>query len=426
MVISVSAKNLNFEYQTIQNLGKYLNVNEIILHELIRIIDEPSTLDVPIKYPATMIPLFSYFPALLQKIPYIALGNFPTPIHQCKNLGEILGIKNLYLKRDDLSGKRSDNQQHLFDGNKVRKLEFLLAEALYNNARTVITFGCVGSNHACATAVYCKELGLNCILMLKPQPNSFIVRRNLLLDFDAGASIVLSPNNTFRALSTVHMCLMHKQLYGTFPYLIPTGASCPLGIVGFINAAFELKKQIDDSLMPEPDRIYLPIGSAGTTVGLLLGIKMLGMKSKIYAIAVEPEEIPGEFKNNVDRLFRETNQFLRGLDTTFPLLSFNEADIVITYDYCGPDYGLFIPEAMEAIKTMHEAENILLDGVYSGKAMAGLIHDAFMTPLTHEVILFWNTFCSDTFSDVIEKIDYKKLPSYLHTFFETDVQPLDM
>lgn len=425
IITIANAKDFAFEYQTIQNLGKYLHVNETILHELMRMIDEPAKLDVPIKYPATMIPLFNYFPTLAEKIPYISLGNFPTPINQCKNLGEVLGIKNLYIKRDDLSGKRSHDQRHLFDGNKVRKLEFLLAEAFYNKARTVITFGCVGSNHACATAVYCKELGLDCILMLKPQPNSFIVRRNLLLDLDAGASILLSPNNTLRALSTIHMCLMHKQLYGTFPYLIPTGASCPLGAIGFVNAAFELKNQIDAGLMPEPDRIYLPIGSAGTTVGLLLGIKMLHMKSKIYAIAVEPEETPGEFKHKVDHLFKETNQFLRNFDDTFPLLTLNESDIKIIYEYCGPDYGLFIPEAMGAIKTMYEAEKITLDGVYSGKAMAGLMHDALTNMGTNEVILFWNTFCSDSFSDVIEKIDYKKLPAYLHTFFEMDVQPLD-
>jgi 1-aminocyclopropane-1-carboxylate deaminase/D-cysteine desulfhydrase-like pyridoxal-dependent ACC family enzyme len=121
-----------------------------------------------------MIPLFKQYPKLEEKLPYISLGEFPTPVQKLERLGMELGVGNLYTKRDDLSGR-------LYGGNKPRKLEFILGDVLRSGAKEVITFGGAGSNHALATAIYSRQAGLKSISMLMPQPNARYVRNNLLV-----------------------------------------------------------------------------------------------------------------------------------------------------------------------------------------------------------------------------------------------------
>src|SRR4030042_4466207 len=127
-----------------------------------------------------MIPLFKHHPLLKDKLPYISLGEFPTPVQKLNQVGKTLGLDQLYVKRDDLRSK-------LCGGSKVRKLEYLLGQALRTQVKTVLTFGNAGSNHALATAIYAKRLGLKCISMLLPQPNASFVRTNLLMGYYFGA-----------------------------------------------------------------------------------------------------------------------------------------------------------------------------------------------------------------------------------------------
>lgn len=367
---------------------------------------------------------FRAYPNLQKSINYISLGDLPTPIYKADKFATKLGFAELYVKQDGLTGKKEKDGTRLFGGNKVRKLEFLLADALAHKARTVITFGCAGSNHALATARYAKLFGIKSILMLKPQHNSQVVRRNLLLDLDAQAKLTLSPTNSIRGICAINECYKHKQKYGTFPYIIPTGGSCPLGILGFVNAAFELKEQIAAGVMPEPDRIYVPLGSAGTTVGLLIGLKAAGLKSKVIAVAVEPEEQQYEFQSTIVKLYSQTVAMLHNIDATFPKLTLESEDFDIIDNCAGQDYALFTPEAVDAMQMLKASENIVLDGVYTGKAFAGLLQDITKNK-PKGPILFWNTFCSDDFTEIVSKTDYKKLPIYFHRFFEEPVQELD-
>src|SRR5436190_320309 len=124
-----------------------------------------------LSFQAYALPLFEYLPELENKIPYIQLANLPTPIEKCGEIENILNHHNIYIKRDDLTGFKN-----LYGGNKVRKLEFLLGDALQHHAKKIITYGCVGTNHGLATACYSNKLGLDCLLMLKNQPNSPVVR----------------------------------------------------------------------------------------------------------------------------------------------------------------------------------------------------------------------------------------------------------
>jgi 1-aminocyclopropane-1-carboxylate deaminase/D-cysteine desulfhydrase-like pyridoxal-dependent ACC family enzyme len=340
------------------------------------------------------LPLFIVYPLLMEHIPYISLGSFPTPIQRLSILEEMYGIENFFIKQDAVSGGIDTDGMQLFGGNKVRKLEFLLADALRYNAETVLTFGGIGSNHAVATATYAQQCGLRCYCMLTPQSDSPVVQRNLSLMKDTQTEIIFSGNAIERKENTIKAFSDNKKNYGDYPYFIPTGGSVALGAVGFVNAAFELADQIKAGYLPEPDYIYVAAGSFGTTAGLSLGLKAAGIRSQIIAVAIEPEKVSGSVVNSINVLFKKTNELLHGYDETFPL--FESADnVTVTHGFGGTCYGLCTPEAMDAIDTIQKQENIILDGTYTGKAFAALIDHAGTGMFKDKSILFWNTFCSD-------------------------------
>jgi len=366
------------------------------------------------------IPLARAFPGLADKLPHIVLGDLPTPVQHLKKCGEAIHLQNLYIKRDDLSGKKNDDGSHLFGGNKVRKLELLFADALNHDAKTVLTFGCAGSNHVVATATYAQFLGLSCIAMLKPQPNSPFVQRNLLLMGAAQAEVQYTsseerPRATELAVST------HQEKHGVAPYQIPTGGSCALGVIGFVNAVFELAEQIERGEMPQPDFLYVAAGSCGTIAGLILGAKAAGLKMNIVGVCVEPEEVQGEFREKVMKLFCETNQLLHGIDTAFPLFEIDPDEITLVYDRCGTGYGESFEPAQGAIELLARTEEIQLDGTYTGKALSALVRDAEDNRLpAGSVVLFWNTYCGGEISSLYSCNDYHQLPDVLWAYFENE------
>jgi len=353
--------------------------------------------------------LFDTFKELEDKIPYISCAQLPTPIHRCHNLEKFLNYDFIFIKRDDLTGSGD-----LYGGNKVRKLEFLLGDALQKKTKKIVTYGCVGTNHGLATACYSHKLGPECLLMVKNQPNSPVVRQNLLLDHYFNAEIKLFHNNAERKAALDILLENNKDIY-----FFPTGGSIPLGALGYVNAALELKEQIDKGIMPKPDVIYLPINSCGTTAGLLLGFKLANIDSKIIAIAVEPEETNNEFNLNTQRLFFETNQLLHSFLDTIPLFEFPHEQLVINKDFCGTEYGLWLPNVMDAARIMSNQENITTEGTYSAKSIAALIADIKDNiRKKNEVVLLWNTYCGLDFSHLTDNIDYKQLNPELHRYFE--------
>ena len=350
------------------------------------------------------------------KLPYVSLGEFPSPVEKLDRLGGDMGLDHLYIKRDDLSGKE-------YGGNKVRKLEFLLGHALRSEVKGVLAFGFAGSNHALATAIYAQQVGLKSISMLMPQPNAHYVRRNLLMSHCCGAELHQYRNISFVYVGTIYQIMRHKLKCGYSPQFIPAGGSSPLGTVGFVNAAFELKEQIMKGEIPEPDCIYVALGTMGTAVGLILGLKAAKLKSRVISVRVADEKF-GNVRKMV-KLFHKTNSFLYSLDPSFPKFEFSEKDADIRHGFFGQRYALFTEEGMEAVTRMEKDEGIKLDGTYTGKAFAGLIDDAGKQDLRDKVVLFWNTYNSRDFSDLITTVDYHQLPRCFHRYFEGEVQPLD-
>jgi 1-aminocyclopropane-1-carboxylate deaminase/D-cysteine desulfhydrase-like pyridoxal-dependent ACC family enzyme len=370
-----------------------------------------------------VIPLFEQYPLLREKLAYVPLCEFPTPVQKLERLGAELGISQLYIKRDDLSGK-------VYGGNKPRKLEFLLGNALHSKVKEVITFGGAGSNHALATAIYARHVGLRSISMLMPQPNAQYVRRNLLMSHYCGAELHLcgAEMESMRNIplvftATAYQLLRHKFKSGHFPQLIPPGGSSPLGVIAFVNAALELKKQITDGEMPEPEYIYVACGTMGTASGLIIGLRAANLNSRVVSVKVTSEKFVNARK--MSQLVSKTNSLLHSLDTSFPRFKSPEEDVDIRHDYFGKQYALFTRKGMKAVSLMRSYEGIKLDGTYTGKTLAALIDDAQNGRVQGKSVLFWNTLNSRDISDVISSIDYRGLPHDFHRYFEEKVQPLD-
>jgi len=353
---------------------------------------------------------------LQDRIPYVSLADLPTPVERLDRLGADLGLDHLYIKRDDLSSRT-------YGGNKARKLEFLMGRALQAGVGEVLTFGSAGSNHALATAVCAHQLGLRSISMLMPQPNARYVGRNLLAGYHYGAELHQHRNAVTIRLATVYQLLRHRLKHGRFPQIIPLGGSSPLGTIGFVNAAFELSRQIADGLLPEPDRIYDATAPMGTAAGLMLGLKAANLKTQIVPVRVLGENFTNTRK--FTRLFDDTNALLCAADPSFPRHSLSEDEVPIRHDQFGQAYALFTEAGTKALKRLEASEGIHLEGTYTGKALAALVADAENGTLRDKTVLFWNTHNSRSLSDAVEGADYRRLPRCFHTYFEREVQPLD-
>ncbi len=361
-------------------------------------------------------PLIRRFPGIGDAIPHRSLGSFPTPVERMETLGGRLGIGSLHVKRDDASG-------HPYGGNKVRKLEFLLAEALDQGRKRVITFGGAGSNHALATSAWARETGLSCTAILLPQLNAHAVRRNLLMHLRLGTDLVPCPSFSRMRLKTMTESVKRRILEGRAPSVIPMGGTSPLGTLGYVNAGFELADQIEAGLLPAPDIIFLPLGTMGTAVGLALGAAAAGLPSRIAAVRVVDNSLAN--MDNARALFRATNDLLADADPTFGTHELSPDRFMIEEDFFGGMYGRHTKEGLAAVDLIRETEKIELEGTYTGKALAALIAHAERGILAGKSVLFVNTYNSRDFSPDIAGLDWRRLPKAFHRYFENDVQRVD-
>ena len=353
-----------------------------------------------------MIPLFTRFPKLQSHFPHLPLGTFPTPVESMTGFNGRCGSGELYIKRDDLSGL-------LYGGNKVRKLEFLLAEAKRAGAKRVITSGAAGSNHALATALYSRQCGFKTTLMLFEQPPLPGIGATLLADLATGAEMFHDATYQQHLDHLQSVAAACRDDDGMPPYIIPAGGSCPVGIIGFVNAAFELGEQITKGRLPEPVAIYVAFGTMGTAAGLLLGLRAAGIRSKLIAVRVVPESVANRVK--FTSLFNETNNLLLSGDPSFPRCTIDDNDFAICDDYLGEGYGKTTPDALSAIEEFASAEGITLDPVYTGKTGAAFLAEARRKKYNGRPLLYWHTKNSRSLPSG-EK-DFHQLPADFHRYF---------
>jgi D-cysteine desulfhydrase/L-cysteate sulfo-lyase len=300
-----------------------------------------------------------HYMQLLNGFPRVSLSNTPTPLEKLPRLSAHLGC-NIWVKRDDCTGLAGG-------GNKTRKLEFLMADALQKGADTVITVGGLQSNHARQTAAAAAKLGLACELILEdvkgvPQQD-YYQNGNLLLDQLFGAKIhrISEQQNSELVLAQVVIKLKNK---GKTPYAIPLGGSSPLGSLGYVSCAEEIINQ-SHQLNVSFDQIVLASGSAGTQAGTLAGLIALQQDIPVLGVCVSRSGL--EQQKLVEKLLIQT-LYLLNIDD-FCLVDKVKAN----GNYYGQGYGLCTDRMIQAVRLAAQLEGLLLDPVYTGKAMAGLI-----------------------------------------------------
>jgi D-cysteine desulfhydrase family pyridoxal phosphate-dependent enzyme len=311
--------------------------------------------------------------------PRVQLIPHPTPLEPLERLSGHLGGPAIYVKRDDLTGLGGG-------GNKVRKLEYLVADAIEQGADTLVTIGGVQSNHVRQTAAAAAKIGLSCVVILEDAVErkhpEYLFSGNVLLDRMFGAEIhrLERGEPTDDAIATILSAISHR---GNKPYFIPVGGSTALGALGYVTAAGEMARQLDDHEM-ENATIVLPTGSAGTHAGLLAGFAELGRFEEVIGIAVSADQVTKE--NLVHTLVKETLSLLSSVHEIDPLR------IRVEDRYVGPGYGLPTDKMLEAVQLTARLEGLLLDPVYTGKAMAGLIDLVVRGELTtKDNIIFLHT-----------------------------------
>jgi 1-aminocyclopropane-1-carboxylate deaminase/D-cysteine desulfhydrase-like pyridoxal-dependent ACC family enzyme len=359
--------------------------------------------------------LAARYPALAEALPTIALGEWPTPLQAAAPAALPGSCAGLWLKRDDACATP-------YGGNKVRKLEFLLADALLKQHDSVFTFGVAGSNHALATAIYAGAAGLGTRLLLTPQSNSSFVGRNLRMGRWAGARQIHCATEA-EALRKARILELGGRGNTRPPYRIPGGGSSPLGAVGFVNAGLELADQVRAGLMPEPDYVYLALGTMGTAAGLALGFAAAGLRTRLVLVRVVRADIasPRRFR----ALYHGAARLLHRHHPRFPLAPVDGWRIQMRHEFIGPGYARFTEEGMAALEFARQAFGIKLEGTYTGKAFACLLADLTAGRLAGRNVLFWNTYNSQPPPAEAMALDYHELPPPFHRYFETPFQPLD-
>ncbi|WP_460873904.1 D-cysteate sulfo-lyase [Paralcaligenes ginsengisoli] len=298
----------------------------------------------------------------LAAYPRVRLGHFPTPLEFMPNLTRHLDGPNIYIKRDDCTGLATG-------GNKTRKLEFLVAQAIAEGADTLITQGAVQSNHARQTIAAAARVGMKCKILLEQRvsdaTDDYEHSGNVMLDGLMGGEIVARLPSGTDMQQAMESLATELRSAGGKPYVIPGGGSTPIGALGYVACAQELLNQSFETGM-RIDHVVHATGSTGTQAGLVVGLRASNSGIPVYGVSVRAPKQKQE--ENVWKLVQSTLDYMR-----LPASSVERADIVANSDFVGEGYGIPTDSMIEAVRLTAELEAILLDPVYSGKGMAGLI-----------------------------------------------------
>ena len=287
----------------------------------------------------------------------INLGHFPTPIQFMENITKHLNGPKIYIKRDDCTGLATG-------GNKTRKLEYLMPEAIKNKASLIVTIGAVQSNHARQTAAACALLGLKCLIILEQRlndaPLAYMNSGNVFLDKILGAEILMCPQDK-NVEEFAKEIIEERKKNNEIPYFIPVGGSNEIGELGYVECIREI---IENDTEKNFTHIVLASGSGGTHSGSIVGKNYYKSNMKILGISVKDKKIAQEEK--VFNLAKKASQYIKCDE---PI----REDVVVFDNYVGDGYGIPTKGMKEAVKLLATKEAILLDPVYSGKCFDGFI-----------------------------------------------------
>ncbi|WDE01527.1 D-cysteine desulfhydrase family protein [Thalassomonas actiniarum] len=322
-----------------------------------------------------------------QQFPKVDLGFFPTPLVKLPRLSQALGCE-IWMKRDDMTGLA-------FGGNKTRKLEYILGDALAKGCDTIITAGAAQSNHCRQTAAAAAQLNLECHLILGgEQPDK--AQGNLLLDNLFGCHIHWAGEN--RKGEDIPALYQSLQAEGKRPYIVPYGGSNELGALAFVNAVKELAEQSRGLAF---SRLIFASSSGGTHAGLMLGKRLFNQAFELIGINIDKDESADlPFDAQILELARKTAVMAGSTET------FSPRELILNPNYLGEGYGIVGSRENEAIALTAQLEGILLDPVYTGRAMAGLIDMIRTGAISRgEQVLFWHTGGAPSLFAYTEQLD---------------------
>jgi 1-aminocyclopropane-1-carboxylate deaminase/D-cysteine desulfhydrase-like pyridoxal-dependent ACC family enzyme len=343
------------------------------------------------------------FPELSSRLPHIELASLPTPVTSHR-VDFDASNRQLSIKHDNLTGS-------IYGGNKLRKLEYILALAKRKRCSRVATFGAAGSNHALATALYARDQGLDCTCFLSHQSKTGEVAATLNKHIECGTEIV-----RFGGAYSTRIETLRRHLHGRNAWVIPMGGSSWLGNIGFVAAGLELASQVERGEVAAPDCIYVGSGTMGTAVGLAIGLAAAELDTEVHAVRVSDVSIMNREK--LDRLLAKTVMMMRRCDETVPADLAVHTNIRIRDDFFGPGYAKGTERTFEAIRFAKEAFDLTLEPTYTGKAMSALLND--WRDAGEFNALYWHTYNSVPLDVPTDKpLDPAALPEEFLRYFES-------
>ena len=310
-------------------------------------------------------------------IPYLNYGVYPTPIEEASRFREALGggAPRVFIKRDDYTGPG-------FGGNKVRKLEYVLAKAMADGVEVAVTSGGLKSNHARVTAAMCARIGLRCVLVLNSAAVTYegLKPASLAVDELLGAEVVRVASREERA-TTVESVAESLRGEGKKVAVIPIGASIPLGALGFVRAVEETKSRLE-AIDTRIDYVFHSSSSGGTQAGIVAGCQLFDWRG-VKVVGVSPDDPSASISAEVGKIIRGVGEAL-GAQLS--------EDVTVLDDYVGAGYGIPSAQGDEAIELLARTEGVIIDPVYTAKAMAALIDWVRKGKLTeNDNVMFWHT-----------------------------------
>jgi D-cysteine desulfhydrase len=348
-------------------------------------------------------PLFELFPALRGRVPFVPLASLPTPLEPMERLSAGAGAE-IWVKRDGLT-------HAVYGGNKIRKFEFVFGDVLKKRTRTVLTGGGLGSHHTLATAVIAHQFGLKAVCSYYCQPLTEEVYGNLRLSVPLGIDAHFCGDYAGLAASFLWQYARWLLRTGRPPYFVYPGAPGTLGVLGYVNAALEIKRQVAEMGSPDPEAILVGVGSCGTFAGLLLGARLAGLASRVIGVRVIEEDVANRPK--IARMVNQAARYLRRRDPSVPKIAIEAGDVDLLDGYLGLGYARPTESARRAVERVAQTEGLPLETTYTGKAMAALLDHARSHPGAR--LLFIDTYAE---APRLEPGDWHQLPQPFWPVFD--------
>jgi D-cysteine desulfhydrase len=342
----------------------------------------------PGRPPSPEPPLYQAAPSLRERLPREEIGSFPTPV-------EVMAVagRTILVKQDGLCAEG-------YAGNKVRKLEYLLAAARSQGARRLVTAGATGSHHALATAYHGRRLGFEVTLVLFPQRLTTHVRAILLMDAAVGAGLRWIGRMEAVPFGLWRAARAHRA---DAPYIVPPGGSSEIGTLGYVNAGLELAEQVSTGAAPRPSRIHVAAGTLGTAAGIALGLAWAGLDVPIMATRITSRVVTNQ--RALAGLLSRTVRLLQRVGARPPGAADALRLVDLRHDQIGDGYGRVTPAAARAQALFAEA-GMRLDDTYTAKAAAGLLAMADVG----DPPLYWHTLSAVEPTHLVGSVDPAALP----------------